>query len=78
MAPTFRKSPIGERIKAFLDAYGMPRTSTSLPPSSSEFATPTKHIRFLEAQGQEPQKTWVAEGGVESEGLARDSMDRGE
>ena len=27
----------------------------------------SEHVRFLAAQGQEPQKTWVAEGSVEKE-----------
>lgn len=58
------------RIEAFLDAYGI----------SDDFDVPdavvqrihygNEHVRFLAARGQEPQKTWVAEGSVEREELA--------
>lgn len=58
------------RIEAFLDAYRMPADFDVAAAIVQRIRYTNEHIRFLAAQGQEPQKTWVAEGGVESEGLA--------
>ena len=33
----------------------------------SDLRYTSEHVRFLAAEGQEPQKTWVAEGSVENE-----------
>lgn len=58
------------RIEAFLDAYGMPAEIDVVDAVVSRIRYTSEHVRFLAAQGQEPQRTWVAEGEVEREKLA--------
>jgi len=58
------------RIEAFLDAYGIPADLDVADAVVQRIRYTSEHVRFLAAQGQEPQKTWVAEGGVEKEKLA--------
>ena len=59
------------RIEAFLDTYGMAAGDFDVADAVIQRIRYTsRHVRFLAAQGQEPQKTWVAEGSVEKEELA--------
>lgn len=58
------------RIEALLDAYGMPTDLDVADAVVQRIRYTSEHVRFLAAQGQEPQRTWVAEGGVEREELA--------
>jgi len=58
------------RIEAFLDAYGMPADFDVADAVVQRIRYTSGHVRFLAAQGHEPQKTWVAEGSVEKEELA--------
>lgn len=55
------------RIEAFLDAYGIPADFDVADAVVRRIRFTTEHVRFLAAQGQEPQKTWVAEGSLERE-----------
>ncbi len=58
------------RIEAFLDEYGI-ATDFDVPDAVVRRRRYTiEHVRFLADQGQEPQKTWIAEGSVEQEELA--------
>jgi hypothetical protein len=59
-----------ERIEAFLDAYGISDDFDVAEAVVQRIRYTNDHVRFLAAQGQEPQKTWVAEGNVEKEELA--------
>lgn len=58
------------RIRAFLDAYGIPADFDVAAAVVRRIRDTNDHVRFLAAQGQEPQRTWVAEGSVEKEELA--------
>ena len=58
------------RIEAFLDAYGIAADFDVADAVVQRIHFTNEHVRFLAAQGQEPQKTWVAEGSVEKEELA--------
>lgn len=64
------------RIDAFLDAYGSPAAldvdvDVDVADAVAQRIRYTiEHVRFLADQGQEPQRTWVAEGSVEQESLA--------
>ena len=58
------------RIEAFLDAYGIAADFDVADAVVRRIRYTSDHVRFLAAQGQEPQRTWVAEGGVEQEKLA--------
>ncbi|WP_374453960.1 phosphotransferase [Nocardioides sp.] len=58
------------RIDAFLDAYGMPADFDVTDAVVSRVRHTIDHMHFLADQGQEPQKTWVAEGAMEKEDLA--------
>lgn len=55
------------RIEAFLDAYGMPADFDVADAVIRRRHTTSEHVRFLADQGQEPQKTWVAEGSLDEE-----------
>ena len=58
------------RIDAFLDAYGIPADFDVADAVVQSIRYTNEHVRFLAAQGQEPQRTWVAEGRVEEEHLS--------
>ena len=58
------------RIEAFLDAYGMAADLDVADAVVRRVRYTIEHVRFLADQGQEPQKTWVADGSVEREELA--------
>ena len=58
------------RIEVFLDAYGIAADFDVADAVVQRIQFTNEHVRFLAAQGQEPQKTWVAEGSVEKEELA--------
>lgn len=58
------------RVEAFLDAYGMAADFDVADAVVRRRRRTIDHVRFLADQGQEPQKTWVAEGSVEREELA--------
>ena len=58
------------RIEAFLDAYGMPADFDVAEAVVRRIRGTIEHVRFLADQGQEPQKTWVAEGSAERQELA--------
>ena len=58
------------RTAAFLDAYGIPADFDVADAVVRRIRHTSEHVRFLAAQGQEPQRTWVAEGDVEREELA--------
>ncbi|MFZ2503305.1 MAG: aminoglycoside phosphotransferase family protein [Nocardioides sp.] len=58
------------RIEAFLDAYGMGADFDVAEEVVRRIRYTSDHVRFLADQGQEPQKTWVAEGSVEKEEFA--------
>ncbi|MEI2714030.1 MAG: aminoglycoside phosphotransferase family protein [Nocardioides sp.] len=58
------------RIEEFLDAYGIPADFDVVDAVVDRIRYTGEHVRFLAAQGQEPQKTWVEEGSVEKEDLA--------
>ena len=58
------------RVEAFLDAYGIAADFDVADAVVQRIQFTNEHVRFLAAQGQEPQKTWVAEGSVEKEELA--------
>lgn len=55
------------RIEAFLDAYGIPADFDVADAVIRRRHATIEHVRFLAGQGQEPQKTWVAEGSLEDE-----------
>ncbi len=55
------------RIEAFLDAYEIPADFDVADAVIERIRYTSEHVRFLAARGQEPQKTWVAEGSVEKE-----------
>jgi aminoglycoside phosphotransferase (APT) family kinase protein len=55
------------RIEAFLDAYGIPADFDVADAVIRRRQATIEHVRFLADQGQEPQKTWVAEGSLEAE-----------
>ncbi|WP_344304669.1 phosphotransferase [Nocardioides bigeumensis] len=57
------------RIEGFLDAYGIPADFDVADAVIRRIRSTNEHVRFLAGQGQEPQKTWVAEGDVEKEEL---------
>lgn len=58
------------RIDAFLDAYGMPADFDVAETVVRRIHDTIDHVRFLADRGQEPQRTWVAEGSLEREELA--------
>lgn len=58
------------RIEAFLDAYGIPADFDVADAVVRRIHATIEHVRFLADQGQEPQRTWVAEGSVERQELA--------
>lgn len=58
------------RIEAFLDAYGIAADFDVANVVVQRIRYGMEHVRYLADQGQEPQKTWVAEGSVEEEELA--------
>ena len=58
------------RIEAFLDAYGIAADFDVADAVVRRVRHTIEHVRFLADQGQEPQRTWVAEGSVEREELA--------
>lgn len=58
------------RIEAFLDAYGISADFDVADAAVQRIRYTNEHVRFLAEQGQEPQRTWVAEGSVEKEHLA--------
>ncbi|MDZ5662603.1 phosphotransferase [Nocardioides sp. S-58] len=58
------------RIEAFLDAYGIPADFDVADAVVRRIHATLDHLRFLAGQGQEPQRTWVAEGSVERQELA--------
>jgi hypothetical protein len=58
------------RIEAFLDAYGIAADFDVADVVVRRVRHTIEHVHFLADQGQEPQKTWVAEGSVEREELA--------
>mgnify|MGYP005994938473 FL=1 len=58
------------RIEAFLDEYGMAADFDVTDAVVRRRRYTNEHVRYLADQGQEPQKTWVAEGSVEQEELA--------
>lgn len=55
------------RIEAFLDAYGIPADFDVADAVVQRRHATIEHVRFLADQGQEPQKTWVAEGSLDEE-----------
>lgn len=55
------------RIEAFLDAYGIPADFDVADAVIRRRHLTIEHVRFLADQGQEPQRTWVAEGSLEEE-----------
>lgn len=55
------------RIEAFLDDYGMPADFDVADAVVRRRHATIEHVRFLADQGQEPQKTWVAEGSLDEE-----------
>lgn len=55
------------RIDAFLDAYGMPADLDVADAVIRRRHATIEHVRLLADQGQEPQRTWVAEGSLEEE-----------
>lgn len=57
------------RIEAFLDAYGIPADFDVADAVVRRMHATIEHLHFLADHGQEPQKTWVAEGSVEREEL---------
>ena len=58
------------RIEAFLEAYGVPADFDVADAVVGRIRATIEHVRFLADQGQEPQRTWVADGSVEKEELA--------
>lgn len=58
------------RIEAFLDAYGIAADFDVADAVIGRIRYTNAHVRFLAARGQEPQRTWVAEGSVEEGELA--------
>lgn len=58
------------RIDAFLDEYGIATDFDVADAVVRRRRYTIEHVRFLADQGQEPQKTWIAEGSVEQEELA--------
>lgn len=58
------------RVEAFLDEYGMAADFDVTDAVVRRRRYTIEHVRFLADQGQEPQKTWIAEGSVEQEELA--------
>ncbi|MCM0622798.1 phosphotransferase [Nocardioides bruguierae] len=58
------------RVRAFLDAYGMPAEVDVADAVIARVRYTGDHVRFLADQGHEPQKTWVAAGLVEQTELA--------
>ncbi|NPD05725.1 aminoglycoside phosphotransferase family protein [Nocardioides sp. zg-1308] len=58
------------RIEAFLDAYGIPADFDVADAVVRRIHATLDHLRFLAERGQEPQRTWVAEGSVERQELA--------
>ncbi|NYE37039.1 aminoglycoside phosphotransferase (APT) family kinase protein [Nocardioides cavernae] len=55
------------RAGAFLDSYGMAAHVDVVDAVVERIRYTSEHARFLADQGQEPQRTWVAEGSVERE-----------
>lgn len=55
------------RIEAFLEAYGIAADFDVADVVIDRIRYTDDHVRFLAAQGQEPQRTWVDEGSVESQ-----------
>jgi hypothetical protein len=55
------------RIDAFLEAYGMPGDVDVAEAVIRRRQATIEHVRFLADQGVEPQRTWVAQGGLEDE-----------
>lgn len=58
------------RIEAFLDAYGIAADFDVADVVITRIHATIEHVRLLADRGQEPQKTWVAEGSVERQELA--------
>ena len=58
------------RIEAFLDAYGMASDLDVADAVVRRIHSTIEHVRFLADRGQEPQRTWIAEGAVERQELA--------
>jgi len=58
------------RISAFLDAYGIAADIDVADAVVRRIHATIDHVRFLADQGQEPQRSWVAEGYVEKDELA--------
>jgi len=55
------------RIEDFLDAYGIAADFDVADAVVQRIHESNEHVRWLAAQGQEPQRTWVAEGSMEQE-----------
>lgn len=60
----------GSRIEAFLDAYGMSADFDVAAAVVRRIRATIEHVQLLADQGQEPQRTWAADGSVERQELA--------
>ncbi|MCF6379072.1 aminoglycoside phosphotransferase family protein [Nocardioides KLBMP 9356] len=55
------------RVEVFLEAYDMVADFDVVDAVVERIHRTSDHVRFLAAQGQEPQRTWLEEGSVERE-----------